>query len=214
MNLAGHTGHTGIPNTGGSVHAVQCSSESTGDPFRILCQTAGLQYVPQPSLSSRQCAVSLLMNDSDNSHYRTHQHSHTSSMGGSTEGLSPPSPHTVKAAATTHPPIGGVGGHQGTMAPGGHGSPACVGLQDPGPPGCSAGPPAPPSSSPPVSAQIVMKCQWGKVRSLSKAILTHMKHIYSHIIRYCKKISSCHVLLFARYFLHFELKKNIYSRTC
>ena len=35
-----------------------------------------------------------------------------------------------------------------------------------------------------------------------------MKHIYSHIIRYCKKISSCHVLLFARYFLHFELKKR------
>ena len=96
-------------------------------------------------------------------------------MGGSTEGLSPPSPHTVKAAATTHPPIGGVGGHQGTMAPGGHGSPACVGLQDPGPArcppgtpgpagcppgpaGCPPGPPAPPSSTPPVSAQIVVTC--------------------------------------------------------
>ena len=91
------------------------------------------------------------MNDSDNSHYRTHQQSHASRMGGSTEGLSPPSPHTMKPAATTHPPIGGVGGHQGTMAPGGHGSPACVGLQDPGPAGSPPGPPGPagcPSGSP------------------------------------------------------------------
>ena len=167
MNLAGHGGHTGHTGyTGLWRISTRCTMQfrkyretTTSGYFarQLVYRLMGFQCVPtKPFLFSRQCAVSLHMNDSDNSHYRTHQQSHASSVGGSTEGLSPPSPHTVKAVATTHPPIGGGGAHQGTMAPGGHSSPACVGLQDPGPAGSPPGPQALPSFTPPVSAQIVV----------------------------------------------------------
>ena len=167
MNSVRHTGHTGhTGNTGLWRISTRCTMQfrryretTTSGYFarQLVYRLMGFQCVPtKPFLFSRQCAVSLQMNDSDNSHYRTHQQSHASSVGGSTEGLSPPSPHTVKAVATTHPPIGGGGAHQGTMAPGGHSSPACVGLQDPGLAGSPPGPQALPSFTPPVSAQIVV----------------------------------------------------------